>query len=732
MYTEEYNRNGFPVKDFLTKLVLVIVFVLLLVLLLPKFIQPKIVQQNCNDSKLSSTSESCDSVAYNSLTSQIFQDNIDRIKEAAISYYTTDRLPETVGAKDTMTLGEMIEKKLLTTLYDKNNKKVDQEKSYVEITKMEDEYLLKVYIKDSAEEDYVLVHLGCYNYCESTLCEKNNDAEYEQGFTKSAKSSYVEITPSYTVTTTSSSNGTKKTTKNYNTTKKYYNNTTNNYYNNTTNNYYNETIDITNIMDNDTIIIINNDCDECEEDNTCRYDTKTKTYYGKDGNEVTKDEFIAQCTEPEPEPQPEPQPEPKVCKYDKDTNTYYGEDGNKVSRDEFIAQCTEPEQKVCVYDKDNNKYYGENGTEVTKDEFIAQCTEPEPEQKICVYDKDNNKYYGENGTEVTKDEFISQCTEPEPQPEPKICQYDKATNTYYGKDGSVVTSQEFISQCTEPEPEIEYIYEYKKTTGAEMSKWSTWSDWSKTNCNTQEKYCDDNDTNCLKETQILKRKEQIGTYNKTFAKERVEQRQVATYTQKACSKYNYIIVDNTTYALTTTTHYTKINTVKTTKTTAVKKAGGWTYQGRSLYSNPPRDSATTHYKFVGADYSYCTNTCTTLPNFYYDSYKYTAGDLQTTTSTTTTPSIRTSTTTSETSHTDTSVTASCGSYVYKQIPIYRSITVTDKSTINKPLYGNVCYASNKTRKVVKEGSTSYKWSSYNDQSLLNDGWVLTGKKQVKA
>ena len=64
----------------MAKLVLVIVFVILLVLLLPKFIQPKIVQQNCNDTKLSSTSDNCDSVAYSSLTSQIFQDNIDRMK----------------------------------------------------------------------------------------------------------------------------------------------------------------------------------------------------------------------------------------------------------------------------------------------------------------------------------------------------------------------------------------------------------------------------------------------------------------------------------------------------------------------------------------------------------------------------------------------------------------------------------------------------------------------------
>ena len=40
--------------------------------------------------------------------------------------------------------------------------------------------------------------------------------------------------------------------------------------------------------------------------------------------------------------------------------------------------------------------------------------------------------------------------------------------------------------------------------------------------------------------------------------------------------------------------------------------------------------------------------------------------------------------------------------------VYRTIEVTDKSTINKPLYGNVCYASSKTRKVISEGSTKYK------------------------
>ena len=203
MYAEDYENRGFPFRNFLLKLILVIVFALILVWFLPKFIQPKIVQQNCAGEKKASTAE-CSSDAFKALTSQIFQDNLDKMKEAAVSYYTNDRLPVEPGDKDKMTLKDMIEKKIILELYDKNNKKVDEEASYVEITKMDNEYLLKVNIKDSEKEDYILVHLGCYNYCKSLLCEKE---DYVNGQIKASKaSSTVAITPGYSSYTVNTSN----------------------------------------------------------------------------------------------------------------------------------------------------------------------------------------------------------------------------------------------------------------------------------------------------------------------------------------------------------------------------------------------------------------------------------------------------------------------------------------------------------------------------------------------
>ncbi len=709
-----YNgEREFPFKDFLTKLVLVIVFVFLLVWLLPKFITPTIVQENCNQTKKSGNGSEC-SLAYSSLTSQIFQDNLERMKEAAVSYYTVERLPDSIGDTDKMTLADMYEKKLLTTLIDKNNKQVDSEASYVEITKMDEEYLLKVFIKDSEKEDYILVHLGCYNYCNSYVCEKNSDYLVETGETKASRaSSYVEISPS-SYTTTTVVKGSKYKVKKYNkSSKSYITNTTvvNKYYKNITNNYqtvinnYNETINNNTTNNNnytynggDVIIIINETCDqdECHNtDNICRYDKKSNTYYGENGTVVTKEEFIKQCTEPT-------EPELPICKYDKKTGKYYGENGTEVTREQYLKECLGDETPICKYDKETNTYYGTEGTPVSREDFLKDC-------------------YGVDPTPTPSTD--------DPEPEDHICKYDKENNKYYGADGKEVTKEEFIKQCTGPDEQETYIWEYKKVTGAVYSEWSKWSDWEKTSCDTQEINCKDDNPSCTNKLQMYENKEKIGTYKDTFTKQRDELRLFATYQKKTCTKFDYLIVDNITYSITDVTKYTKYEDIATT-TTTTQGAGNWKYVSTSAYSNPPRSTATTRYKFVGADYSYCTTVCTTLPKFFYAKYTYVGGDLQQTSSTTSTYEIDKVTSSHTDTDIDTVVQASCGAYTTKYIPIYRTVTVTDKDTIEKDLYGTVCYKSTKSRDVISEGKTEYTWSVENDETLLNDGWVLTGNKKL--
>lgn len=494
MYTEEYEHKGFPFRDFLLKLILIIIFVFLLVWLLPKFISPKIVNNNTNSKN----------VDLSPLTSQIFADNLEKMKDAAISYYTDERLPKEVGESDTLTLSDMIGKKLIVALIDKNNKACDVEKSYVKITKMDDEYLLKVNLKCSHKEDYILVHLGCYTYCDSYICEKN------------------------------------------------------------------------------------------------------------------------------------------------ETNV--------------AIKASKPQATVIIKGTNNNN--SSSGS-------------------------DNNN-----------------------------------SNTSEPSNPDVKPSD---SPVTPPSEEPGYLYEYTKTTGASFTSWTKWSNWDRTSCATQAVNCNDSSPSCLKKIQLYNRKEKIGTYDKKYTKTRSQLYQTGSYQEKSCSKYNYVIVNSTTYATTTTTTYTTINTI--TSTTA-HTVGGWSYNGRASYSNPPRDTETTSYKFVGADYSYCNDTCTTLPNYYYDSYTYTGG-MKSVSNTTTPGSTTSSSSDSTSSSNSSSVTASCGEIVTKTIPIYGSINISEVATRQEPLYGTVCYQSSKTRTLKNDGKTTIKWSVYNDTSLLNDGWTYTGAKKKK-
>ena len=606
MYNEEYEKKGFPILSTILKVLIIGIIILLLILFIPKLFTNK--TTTSKDNKQNDNCSDKYEKSLNALTSQIFSNNLDKMKDAAIKYYTTERLPQEISESDKMTLSDMIGKKLVVALIDKNNKAVDVENSYVKITKTEDEYILKVNIKDSEKEDYILVHLGCYSYCKNDICEKETNKNTNVP-TKGSKPTSVVV-----------------------------------------------------IKKNNTIINNNNN--------------------NNDNNSEENDEYI--------------------CEYK--NGKYYDNNGNRVSELTYIKICEAP---VCK--KVNGYYFDSRGNNTTKYKYEKDCTsKPTPTKYKCEYR--NGKYYNEDGKVVSKLNYLISCEKP-------VCK--KIDEYYFGKYGKSVSKSTYEKQCNPKE----YIYEYSKTTNTKLSEWSNWSNWEKTDCNTSEVNCNDNDITCLNKLQLLKKKEQIGTYQKTYATTRNILKQTGSYIEKSCSKYNYIEINKTIYATTTTTHYTTINTISSS---TQGNYGSWTYNGRASYSNPPRDTNGTHYKFVGADYSYCSDTCTSLPNYYYDSYTYTGG--LTKVSSTTIPGNITSSTTATTSK---EYKASCGEYTYKTIPIYGTITVTEKAKRDEPLYGTVCYQSTKTRKVTEKGKTTTKWSNYNDKNLLDNGWEYTGRKKVK-
>jgi len=159
MYEE--RKEKFSFKSFFLTLLLVLLFVFLMLWLFPT--------KSYVDEKLQST---YDLQRLEVLYDEIFANNVARMKDAAIGYFTNERMPKTVGESKKLTLGQMYELHLVLKMKDKDGKPCDTEKSYVEMTKYTEEYRLKVNLSCGSQEDYIIVYLGCYNYCSSGICEK--------------------------------------------------------------------------------------------------------------------------------------------------------------------------------------------------------------------------------------------------------------------------------------------------------------------------------------------------------------------------------------------------------------------------------------------------------------------------------------------------------------------------------------------------------------------------------
>ena len=103
-----YNENSnFSIKNVIIQFLFVALFIFVLIWLFP-------LKSDIN--KLKTANGTTTVIGTNTdlsvLVDRIFNENIIAMKDSAKSYYTTERLPQNVGDKVKMTLGEMLDKKL--------------------------------------------------------------------------------------------------------------------------------------------------------------------------------------------------------------------------------------------------------------------------------------------------------------------------------------------------------------------------------------------------------------------------------------------------------------------------------------------------------------------------------------------------------------------------------------------------------------------------------------------
>ncbi len=168
MYTEDYIHNGIFARRLILKVILILSIVILIIWLLPKFISYKPSNKSKNTTSIK--------VSEKNVSANSMKESLQKLKDAAIIYYKKEKLPKKEGDIELVTLKQLIKDKILTELY-VNNKKCDINKSYAKLTKLKDDYLLKVFITCESKTDYLLIHVGEYDYCASTICEKDSIKE---------------------------------------------------------------------------------------------------------------------------------------------------------------------------------------------------------------------------------------------------------------------------------------------------------------------------------------------------------------------------------------------------------------------------------------------------------------------------------------------------------------------------------------------------------------------------
>lgn len=203
-----------------------------------------------------------------------------------------------------------------------------------------------------------------------------------------------------------------------------------------------------------------------------------------------------------------------------------------------------------------------------------------------------------------------------------------------------------------------------------LSNFTEWSPYIRTSCTSEEVICSPTDLTCLTEVRLKKQTEKVGKYIKEYHTSSLVLNKKAVIKTKACQNYNYIIIQGKIYK--TLGNYEEIFLLNNKQSTS-----NWSYKGIISTSTTPNFGSNKYYKFIGADFKDCKETCTTNPSYYYDVYEYTK------------PIIKTNSTTED-----------CNRVIEKSINVYQVVKKLETARREEPLYATACYQSTRTRKKI--------------------------------
>lgn len=357
--------------------------------------------------------------------------------------------------------------------------------------------------------------------------------------------------------------------------------------------------------------------------------------------------------------------------------------------------CGEDNDYIIIhvnnYDYCTNTFLCEENNSKEKDETPKEEETKEDINDIAASNNNNNS---SNEKKYTKKK--SSAT---PKYNSKKSTSKKLSSTY----NTIKTSKGTIKVTIEEQDTK--LFQYAKTSNPKFSSWTDWKLLEKTSCDTKEILCDSNDITCLKEVKMTQKEEVVNRINKKYVTTKKAIYNAITSSKEVCTDKEYAIIDNNIYIIDSIDSYGEIYRYLSNLNHSLNH---WTYVSRESYDAAPADTYNTHYLYVGTDFSNCTTTCNTNPKFIYDKYVYN-GNI------------------TETMYYSDNSCKVTQKLIYNYITNYVPVTVSRIENV----YGKVCYKMERSRNLLNSGTTSYKWSSFNNKKLLNDGYYYTGKTKKK-
>lgn len=98
-------------------------------------------------------------------------EQLNELENATLKYLTKDNLPVEINASKTIRLKILTNKNIITEIKDSDGNRCDANESYSEVTRLENNYAVKISLVCGPNKDYRIVYVGCFENCNGGICK---------------------------------------------------------------------------------------------------------------------------------------------------------------------------------------------------------------------------------------------------------------------------------------------------------------------------------------------------------------------------------------------------------------------------------------------------------------------------------------------------------------------------------------------------------------------------------